>query len=284
MRTWSFTKGHGTENDFVVLLDPDASLAVGPAEVRYLCDRRAGIGGDGLLRAVRARHLPQWQGDGSLWFMDYRNADGSVAEMCGNGVRVFVRFLLEQGLADGPTVSVATRAGLKEATALPDGRVRVSMGPVRVADPTRTVEVVTADGAHFAALPADVGNPHAVSFTEDLSTLALDVAPRYPAADFPAGVNLEFVRPLGPRHLAMRVHERGVGETRSCGTGTVAVAAAARAHTGDLTPLPVTYRVDVPGGSVDVELTADQAYLTGPAVLVAAGQVEVPEDLAPEEG
>ena len=91
-------------------------------------------------------------------------------------------------------------------------------------------------------------------------------------------MNLEFVRDLGPRHIAMRVHERGVGETRSCGTGTVAAAAAARAHAGDAAPLPVTYRVDVPGGSVEVELTDDQAFLTGPAVLVAAGEVSVPEE------
>ena len=98
MRRWSFTKGHGTENDFVLILDREAMLDIGPAEVRFLCDRRAGIGGDGLLRAVLAKHIDGWQGDGSLWFMDYRNADGSVAEMCGNGARVFARFLADQGL------------------------------------------------------------------------------------------------------------------------------------------------------------------------------------------
>ncbi len=132
MRRWSFSKGHGTENDFVLLLDREAMLDVGPAEVRYLCDRQAGVGGDGLLRAVLAKHIDGWDGDGSLWFMDYRNADGSVAEMCGNGVRVFVRFLVDQGLASGPTVPIATRAGLREATVLPDGRIRVAMGPVTV--------------------------------------------------------------------------------------------------------------------------------------------------------
>jgi len=289
MRTWSFTKGHGTENDFVLLLDPEGTLPVGPAEVRYLCDRHAGVGGDGLLRAVRAGHVEDWTGDPSLWFMDYRNADGSVAEMCGNGVRVFARFLLENGQVAGPVVPVATRDGVKEATVLPDGRVRVAMGPVTVAGVTDTVTVTTADGGSFQARPADVGNPHAVSFVDDLEPLPLGVAPGYPAERFPAGVNLEFVRLLGPRHVAMRVHERGVGETRSCGTGTVAVAAAARAHAGDRAPLPVTYRVDVPGGSVEVELTDEQAYLTGPAVLVASGTVQVPErqggvEQGPEEG
>jgi len=278
MRRWSFSKGHGTGNDFVLLLDPDDALSVGPAEVQFLCDRRRGIGADGLLRAVRARHVAGWDGDGSVWFMDYRNADGSVAEMCGNGVRVFVRFLLEQGLVRGPDVPVATRAGLRPAVVLPDGRVRVAMGPVTVASPGDLVEVRTADGASFAALPADVGNPHAVSFTDDLARLPLAVPPAYPADRFPDGVNLEFVRVRGPRHLAMRVHERGVGETLSCGTGTVAAAAAARAHTGEGDALPLTYRVDVPGGSVEVELAHDQAYLTGPAVLVAEGQVTLPEE------
>ena len=278
MRTWSFTKGHGTQNDFVVLLDRDGTLQVGPAEVRFLCDRHAGIGGDGLLRAVPARYVPEWHGDGSAWFMDYRNADGSVAEMCGNGVRVFARFLLQQGLVAGPVIPVATRGGLKEATVLADGRVRVAMGPVAVAPSGETVTVTTADGRRWAGLPADVGNPHAVSFTDDLDLLTLEPGPAYPAERFPDGVNLEFVRDLGPRHIAMRVHERGVGETRSCGTGTVAAAAAARAHAGDAAPLPVTYRVDVPGGSVEVELTDDQAFLTGPAVLVASGEVLVPEE------
>ena len=278
MRTWSFTKGHGTQNDFVVLLDRDGTLEVGPAEVRFLCDRHAGIGGDGLLRAVPARYVPEWHGDGSAWFMDYRNADGSVAEMCGNGVRVFARFLLEHGLVDGPVIPVATRGGLKEATVLADGRVRVAMGPVAVAPPGDTVTVTTADGRRWAGLPADVGNPHGVAFVDDLAALDLHAPPQFPADLFPDGVNVEFVRVLGPRHIAMRVHERGVGETRSCGTGTVAAAAATRVHTGDTAPLPVTYRVEVPGGEVEVELAEDQAHLTGPAVLIASGQVLVPEE------
>ncbi len=278
MRRWSFSKGHGTENDFVVLLDPDDTLAVGPAEVRFLCDRHAGIGGDGVLRAVRARHVPEWDGNGGLWFMDYRNADGSVAQMCGNGLRVFARFLLDHDLATGPTVEVATRSGLKEATVLPDTRIRVSMGPVRVERPAAPLTVRTTGGSEHDVLTADVGNPHAVTFVDDLATLDLTRPPQVPPGAFPEGVNVEFVRVLGPRHLAMRVHERGVGETRSCGTGTVAVAAAARLHAGDTAALPVTYRVEVPGGEVEVELAEDQAHLTGPAVLVASGQVLVPEE------
>ena len=276
MRHWSFAKGHGTGNDFVVLLDREAMLDVGEAEVRFLCDRHIGIGGDGLLRAVFARHIEEWDGEPDLWFMDYRNADGSVAEMCGNGIRVFVRFLLQHDLASGPVVQVATRTGLKEVYVLPDGRLRAAMGQVVVAD--RGVRVCTAGGEEFSALRVDVGNPHAVSFTDDLSNLPLHTAPTWsPREEFPHGVNMEFGALLGERHVAMRVFERGVGETQSCGTGTVAVAAAARLKTGD-PELPVIYHVDVPGGRLLVELTADQSYLTGPAVLVAHGTVVLPEE------
>jgi len=276
MRRWSFSKGHGTENDFVLILDREAMLTIGPEEVRYLCNRRAGIGADGLLRAVLAKHIESWHGDGSLWFMDYRNADGSVAEMCGNGARVFARFLVDQGLASGPVVPVATRSGLRETTLLPDGRVRVAMGPTAVTDDG--VLVTVAAGKPISALTVDVGNPHAVSFVDDLDHLPLATAPRWePENAFPQGVNLEFVRWLGPRHLKLRVHERGVGETRSCGTGAVAAAAAAHVRGPEHDRLPPTYRVDVPGGTVHVELTEGQAYLTGPAILVAHGEVVLPE-------
>ncbi len=276
MRRWSFTKGHGTQNDFVLLLDREAMLDLGPAEAAFLCDRRAGIGGDGLIRAVLAKHIDEWSGDGSLWFMDYRNADGSLAEMCGNGIRVFARFLLDQGLASGPVVPVATRAGLREVTVLPDGRYRVAMGRVSVG--TEPVQVTTADGRCYSATSADVGNPHAVVLVDELAEVPLHAAPTWAPVDrFPDGVNVEFVHRQGPNHVAMRVFERGSGETRSCGTGTVAAAAVARSRTGAREPMPVTYRVDVPGGTVEVELADDQAFLTGPAVLVAYGEVTVPD-------
>ncbi|HET9871260.1 MAG TPA: diaminopimelate epimerase [Propionibacteriaceae bacterium] len=287
MRRWSFAKGHGTQNDFVVLLDRESMLHVDIAEAQQICNRHAGIGADGLLRAVRAQHVPEWSGDPDLWFMDYRNADGSIAEMCGNGVRVFARFLLDEGLASGPVVPIATRAGLKEATALPDTRIRVAMGPARLTG--NDVEVTTVDGTRFAARGVDVGNPHAVSFLDqqpglELSDLSLHAPPTWvPEQAFPDGTNLEFVAEIGPQHIAMRVYERGVGETQSCGTGTVAAAAAARARIGSPAADhagPLTYRVDVPGGSVEVEFGDDgQTYLTGAAVIVAHGQLSLPEEL-----
>ncbi len=157
--------------------------------------------------------------------MDYRNADGSIAEMCGNGVRVFVRHLLDEGLVEGPTVPVGTRAGLRTTEVLADGRVRVAMGPARVS--AGDVRVTTADHRDHVATPVDVGNPHAVSFVDDPAAVDLRDAPTWrPSEAFPEGVNAEFISARGPRHLVMRVFERGSGETRSCGTGTVAAAAA----------------------------------------------------------
>ncbi|GAA3642527.1 diaminopimelate epimerase [Microlunatus ginsengisoli] len=275
MRRWSFAKGHGTENDFVILLDRDGVLDLGEEEVRFLCDRHAGVGGDGVLRVVLASHVDG--GDPHTWFMDYRNADGSIAEMCGNGIRVFARYLLDEGLVSGHELEIATRAGIKPIAVLPDGSVRVGMGEVRLTG--EAVEVTVADGRAYDAVGVDVGNPHAVAFVADpaeLAALPLWTAPSWtPAEAFPAGVNAEFVAVLGERHVAMRVYERGSGETRSCGTGTVAVAAATHARLGGSSE-PAQYRVDVPGGSVEVELGEGQAWLTGPAVIVAHGEVALP--------
>jgi diaminopimelate epimerase len=281
---WTFAKGHGTENDFVLLVDRDDERPLSVDQVRWLCDRRAGIGADGVLRAVAGRHVPEWSGDPDTWFMDYRNADGSIAEMCGNGVRVFVRHLLDEGLVEGPTVPVGTRAGLRTTEVLADGRVRVAMGPARVSG--SDVRVTTTDDRAHVAVPVDVGNPHAVSFVDDPAAVDLRDAPTWwPSEAFPDGVNAEFISARGPRHLVMRVFERGSGETRSCGTGTVAAAAAWHqrhplAGEPESSADGVTYRVDVPGGTVEVEL-GEQTFLTGPAVIVARGELLLPDALVP---
>ncbi|MFC5052233.1 diaminopimelate epimerase [Saccharothrix xinjiangensis] len=255
-----FLKGHGTENDFVVLPDPDGVLDLTGERVRALCDRRRGLGADGVLRVVRPDFGP--------WFMDYRNADGSIAEMCGNGVRVFAHYLVHAGLeAEGGFV-VGTRAGERPVLAHPDGSVTVDMGPVAVTG----AGTATVAGSAFDGVAVDVGNPHLACVTDvPVAGLDLEEPPGHDAALFPHGVNVEFVNVLGDGALRMRVHERGVGETRSCGTGTVAAVAAwlhgEGRRTGEAT-------VDVLGGRVTVVVEEETATLTGPAVLVARGELD----------
>ncbi len=277
-RRVAFSKGHGTENDFVLIEDADDELELTPEQVRSICDRRAGVGADGVLRIVRGGRVAGWAGPPDVWFMDYRNADGSIAEMCGNGVRVFVRYLMNSGLASGDQLLVGTRDGLKQTWVLPDGRIRVAMGPTRVLG--HDVTVRAPHGVPVGAYRVDVGNPHAVAFLDDASALAdLDLGrpPTWtPSVAFPDGANIEFVCRISDRTIAMRVFERGSGETRSCGTGTCAAVAATAAETA-VPARPVSYRVEIPGGQVEVELDSgpggDLSYLTGPAVLVARGEL-----------
>lgn len=272
MRKWTFSKTHATLNDFVVLQDRHAMLPLTETDVRALTDRRAGVGGDGLLRAVKAQHIPEWDGDPDIWFMDYRNADGSIAEMCGNGLRAFVRYLLDMDLVSGDEIHIGTRAGLRIAWPQADGQIRTWMG--RAVLPGGDV-TISAEGRSWPAVAVDVGNPHAVvtlGSVQELDSLHLLEAPRWtPSGAFPSGVNVEFMTPVGENHLRMRVYERGVGETMSCGTGVVAAAAATSG--GD----HATYDIDVPGGRLRVELTGEGAFLTGPAVLVGTGDVLLPD-------
>jgi diaminopimelate epimerase len=207
--------------------------------------------------------------------MDFRNADGSVGEMCGNGVRVFARFLRTRGLAgDAGEVPVATRAGLRPVRFEADGQLTVGMGVAGF--PESTGLVVSAGGRAWDAVAVDMGNPHAVAMVDDLADpgALLDPPKWTPAEVFPKGVNVEFAVRRGDRHLAMRVHERGVGETRSCGTGACAVAASvARA---DGVTAPASYRVDVPGGTLTIALLPDGSVeMTGPAVLTARGELDL---------
>ncbi|MBM7810726.1 diaminopimelate epimerase [Saccharothrix algeriensis] len=255
-----FLKGHGTENDFVVLPDPEGLLDLTVARVRALCDRRRGLGADGVLRVVRPDLGP--------WFMDYRNADGSIAEMCGNGLRVFARYLVEADLAPLGSFTVGTRAGQRDVVAHEDGSVTLDMGPVRVTG----ASAAEVGGQVFEGVAVDVGNPHlACVTTTPVAALDLREQPGYDRGVFPEGVNVEFVNVLDEGALRMRVHERGVGETRSCGTGTVAAVASWLHGTGRRTGKAT---VDVPGGRVSVVVEQDAATLTGPAVLLARGELD----------
>ncbi|MDT4918306.1 MAG: diaminopimelate epimerase [Pseudonocardiales bacterium] len=273
-------KGHGTENDFLVLPDLDGAIDLRPDLVRALCDRHAGIGADGVLRVVRSENDPESKefAHEAPFFMDYRNADGSVAEMCGNGIRVFLRYLIASGLVESDA-AVATRGGIRRARACGDGNVTVHMGlPRLLADrPVATAASLPATAGTLVEMP----NPHVVvpvGSVEELAALDLRTAPIVHPA-LPNGQNVEFVVRSGPRRLQMRVHERGVGETRSCGTGICAAAVAAADADGvgaDGEP----WQVDIPGGTCEVVWHPDGGVeLTGPAVLVATIDVD-PEWLA----
>ncbi|MTE23156.1 diaminopimelate epimerase [Microbacterium sp. ZXX196] len=284
-----FTKGHGTGNDFVIIADPDGELDLTPEQVAALCDRRFGIGADGLLRVVRSAALDAGaaalaEEPAAEWFMDYRNSDGSIAEMCGNGVRVFARYLLDSGLAaiePGSTLPVGTRAGVKDVMRSETG-YQVDLGRWRTdgADP-----LVRAKGLDVArpGMHVDLGNPHvvvAVASEEELEGIDLTVMPVIEPAP-PAGANVEFVVPSDPLvkdgvgRIRMRVFERGVGETLSCGTGTVAAALAVRSWAG--AAAPNSWRVEVPGGVLGVRMFPSQdgerVALSGPATLVYSGTV-----------
>ncbi|MCX4819806.1 diaminopimelate epimerase [Streptomyces sp. NBC_01142] len=277
----AFLKGHGTENDFVIVPDPDNAVELPASTVARLCDRRAGIGGDGLLHVVRSAAHPEAQlmADEAEWFMDYRNADGSIVEMCGNGVRVFARYLQRVGHVEAGDLTVATRGGVKKVHIAKDsnGDITVSMGRALLPEAGVTVAV---DGRSWPARNVNMGNPHAVAFVEDLDHAGdlFTMPPFTPASVYPDGVNVEFVVDRGERHVAMRVHERGSGETRSCGTGACAVAVAAARRDGDdpsVTGVPVTYTVDLPGGRLLITERPDgEIEMTGPAVIVAEGYID----------
>ena len=267
-----FAKGHGTGNDFVILPDPDGQLELGPELVVRLCDRHFGIGADGVLRVVRtAAAGPDAAGQRAEWFMDYWNADGSVAEMCGNGVRVFAKYLIDEGLASGPDLAIATRAGIRAMHAEADGQFTVDMGAA----------VVIGDGAAQAGdqrligLAISVGNPH-LACVVDQPVAAVDLSDPvvFGPAELAAGANVEVVRPLGDREIEMRVHERGSGLTLSCGTGAVAAAVAAAAAAGEWPVGPgLPWTVHVPGGRLVVTPSGTASLLTGPAAIVAAGEI-----------
>jgi diaminopimelate epimerase len=273
--SYPFLKGHGTQNDFVLLPDHDGSRhgALTAERVRALCDRRAGIGADGVLRVIRTSALPSVEPVGTTgpeapeWFMDYRNADGSFAEMCGNGSRVFARHLYDEGLAPaGDPVRIATRDGVKTLTRAGD-LMTVDLGVASVLGQT----TVSVDDRTWPATHVVMCNPHAVVVVDDLAEAGrLHQEPAYDEGVYPDGVNIEFVVRRGPDRIAMRVHERGAGETRSCGTGACAAAVAVAPDGAG------RWRVDVPGGTLEVSRNgAGAVHLTGPAVIVARGESDL---------
>ena len=281
MTAVDFLKGHGTENDFVILPDPGVDIDLTPARGAALRHRRAGRGGAGGRRVARAGALRDAGVLDALpagvaredWFMDYRNSDGSIAEMCGNGVRVFAHFLAANALVAGDEFTVGSRAGGKPVRvhrADPEtAEVSVSMGAPRVFGSSSA----GVDGRDLAGIAVDVGNPHLACVVPGLTEqdlLALDVAsvPTFDHGLFPHGTNVEVLTPLADGAVHMRVHERGSGETRSCGTGTVAAAVAALRAAGRDTGV---VDVHVPGGVVTVTVEADGAVLRGPSRLVASG-------------
>ena len=275
-----FWKAHGTANDFVVLRDLDDELDLSAELVRALCDRRRGIGGDGVLRLGAA------EGAADV-FMDYRNADGSIAEMCGNGVRVVAKHVVDHGLVqprDG-TLTVGTRGGDKavEVELGPGGlvvRARVDMGPpsfdpVEVPfDATDWCDQVDADGTSVTVAAVSMGNPHAVIEVDDVATAPvrqlgplLETHPR-----FPKRTNVEFVARRSDRAVDLRVWERGIGETASCGTGICAAWAALHR----LGKVSTGGTVTVPGGTLTLQYDPARhpsVFLAGPAVEVGSGRL-----------
>jgi diaminopimelate epimerase len=266
MTTIDFAKGHGTGNDFVIVPDPDGALTLTPEWIAALCDRRLGIGGDGLLRVVRTAAVPEvaHRSAEAEWFMDYYNGDGSLADMCGNGVRVYARYLLDKGLPATPTdeLRILTRAGLVTASIRDDGTIAATMPRPWIGGPG----VVRVSGIEYKGTAATCGNPNLVCTVDDPTRLDLTGTPELDGEQFPAGANVEFITPISPRHVRMRVVERGVGETLSCGSGACAVAAVVL--NGEFG----TVAVDVPGGRLTVTIEADACVLSGPAVIVASGQ------------
>ena len=293
-----FTKGHGTGNDFVLFSDPEGEIVLTAKQIAALCDRRVGVGADGVIRAVKSKNLNSLDGADSWgqrtleqdssaeWFMDYYNADGSISEMCGNGIRVFAKYLLETGLATinpGETLPIGTRAGVRDVTASAGG-FQVDMGRWKF-DGGEPVVKVRGIPVARPGVGINVGNPHVVvAFADEVELESADLmqAPLL-EPELPEGANIELVVPAEPLvkdgvgHIRMRVHERGSGETLSCGTGVVAAALATRHWAGS--QAPHNWRVDVPGGTLAVRMfpteEGEHVALSGPAELVYTGTVEI---------
>jgi diaminopimelate epimerase len=286
-----FTKGHGTGNDFVFFADPDGDVNLTPIQLAAIADRHFGVGGDGVIRAVRSKNLPEGaaalaEDDAAEWFMDYHNADGSPSEMCGNGIRVYARFLIDNGLVtleQGETLAIGTRGGVRDLQRNAQGfQVDLGRWSLEGGEP-----LVRAKNLQVArpGLGINVGNPHvvvALSSEDELESADLSFIPHLEPVPVD-GANIEFVVPLEPLvrdgvgHIRMRVHERGSGETLSCGTGAAAAALATRYWAGP--DAPNHWKVELPGGTLGVRMWAaedgEHVSLSGPAELVFEGDLTV---------
>lgn len=275
----AFLKGHGTGNDFVIIPDLSGDINLNPNQVVELCDRHFGIGADGVLRVVPSRLMPASVLEIShvdpaeaMYFMDYRNADGSIAETCGNGIRVFAHYLVTHDLVASSEFIIGTRAGMKTVTYTSPDRISVTMGMADFQSELNGVQVTTELGS-WSATAVAMPNPHCVSVVSNQSEAgALHNKPTFsPIGSFVNDANFEFITPLGEYHFAMRTYERGVGETLSCGSGATA-AAATFAALNELQD-EWSVQVDVLGGTVWVSRNIiGELVLTGPARIVASGK------------
>jgi diaminopimelate epimerase len=275
----AFVKGHGTANDFILYNNEDATVKVSPAQVEALCNRRLGLGADGVIGAVRTQNvdLPGIDHGDATWFMDHQNADGSYAEMCGNGARVFARYLVANGLETEKEFTISTRGGVRAVHLHPDLTISVEMGPAFAPSPSLAARIHLATGEAFESVGVFFPNPHAVCWVDQsvLSQLILREIPRAePIDSFPEGMNVEFATITAPGEVTMRVFERGVGETQSCGTGACAVAWAAR-RSASVYEKHLDWKVTVPGGELLVSENVSTGCFTlrGSAELVARGRV-----------
>jgi len=274
---------HGALNDFVVFHDFDETINLSSAQVRLICHRRAGVGADGII-IIRKSSVADF-------FMDYVNADGSLAEMCGNGIRCLAKYVYDNGFTTKTVLPVETRAGVKTLELFPDSngkilRVRVDMGkpifdpeqiPANIhIDNTPIIDYpVDADGRIFPAVILSMGNPHCVIITdEDLDSLVRGFGPlieKHPL--FPAKSNVEFIRIVDRGRIVMRVWERGSGETPACGTGACAamVAAALKGRVG------ASALVKLPGGSLEIEWkgVTYPVVMTGEAIIAYNGTITI---------
>lgn len=269
-----FYKWQGIGNDYVIVAVHDLAFVMSPARAAAICDRHFGIGADGLLL---------WSGTESSGFsLEIYNPDGSTAEMCGNGIRMLARYLVDRGIASERTLAVTTGAGVIAPTVAPDGTVTVKMGTARldrhgVAGVESAIITGAAKGARLEAAGrefeftfVDMGNPHCVIETDDPEAVELGIfGPAIENHDlFPNRANVEFMKVLGESEVAMRVWERGVGETNACGTGACAVAVAAHLTHGAASPITV----HLPGGDLVIEVGPGmEVTMTGPAEEVYSG-------------